>query len=158
MQNPYETPLTTPGDKSPTAQADVRQVVSGQKLLINSILGYIGSLPILAASNAFLGGTPEQPMVTPMFGFVLAVGLLGLLAAAVFACLGIFRMGAVLYPGSTRYIYAIGVLLPAPLIGLLVMFVANANAIGYLKARGIKVGFFGAKLATIEGPNPTGMR
>ena len=53
-------------------------------------------------------------------------------------------MGSVLFPGSTRYIYAIGVLLPVPLIGLLVMFVANSKATGYLKANGVRVGFLGA--------------
>ena len=50
-----------------------------------------------------------------------------------------------LFPGSTRYLYAIGVLIPAPLIGLIVMLVANSNATGYLKAHGYKMGFLGAK-------------
>lgn len=39
----------------------------------------------------------------------------------------------------------VGVLVPAPLIGLLVMFVANGKATGYLKAYGVEVGFFGAR-------------
>ena len=56
-----------------------------------------------------------------------------------------FRMGGVLLSGSTRYLYVIGVLITAPLIGLIVMFVANSNALGYLIAHGIKVGFLGAK-------------
>ncbi len=149
MTNPYQTPITSHSVENraaPTDLADLARVVSGQKLLIYSILGYLGSMPILVTANALLGGTAKEPVVTPMFGLVLAVGLLGLLAAAVCACVGIFRMGSVLYPGSTRFIYAIGVLIPAPFIGLLVMFVANSAATGYLKAHGIKVGFFGAKL------------
>jgi hypothetical protein len=119
--------------------------VFGQKLLIFSILIYLLSMPVLVAANAFLEGTPEEPVVTPMFAVVLVVGLLGVLAAAICACVGILRMGSVLFPGSTRFIYAIGVLIPAPLVGLIVMLVANSNATGYLKARGFKVGFFGAK-------------
>jgi len=146
MPNPYEAPIATPGMETRAAHTDLVQVVSGQRLLVYSILSYLCSMPILVVSNAFLGGTPEVPVVTPMFGLVLAVGLLGLLAAAICACVGIFRMGGVLYSGSTRFLYAIGVLIPAPLIGLLVMLVANSAATGYLKARGIKVGFFGAKL------------
>ena len=102
-------------------------------------------MPILVAANAFLDGTAENPVVTPMFGVVLCLGLFCVFAAAICACVGIFRMGKVLFPGSTRYLYAIGVLIPAPLIGLIVMFVANSNATGYLKARGCKIGFFGAK-------------
>ena len=53
-------------------------------------------------------------------------------------------MERVLFPGSTRFVYAVGVLVPAPLVGLLVMYVANSQATGYLKANGVKVGLFGA--------------
>ncbi|MEL7500574.1 MAG: hypothetical protein AAFN77_23480 [Planctomycetota bacterium] len=145
MTNPYQSPSTSDLNEHRDSQADIGTVVSGQKQLIYSILGYLCSMPILVSANAFLDGTEAYPIVTPMFGVVLAVGLLALLAAAICASLGIFRMGGVLYPGSARYIYAIGVLIPAPLIGLIVMFVANAKATGYLKAHGIKVGFLGAK-------------
>ena len=146
MPNPYEASIIKPVTESRTVDADLAQVVSGQKLLIYSILGYLCSLPVLGAANAFLAGRPGEQVVTPMFSLMLAVGFLGLLAAAICACVGIFRMGGVLYSGSTRFIYAIGVLIPAPFIGLLVMFVANSAATGYLRARGIKVGFFGAKI------------
>ena len=145
MTNPYQSLGTSVATEHRASQTEIGTVISGQKQLIFSILGYLCSMPILVAANAFLGGTPENPTVTPMFSIVLAVGLLGLLAAAICASMGIFRMGDVLYPGSTRYIYAIGVLIPAPLIGLIVMFVANSKATGYLKAHGIKVGFLGAK-------------
>ena len=80
-----------------------------------------------------------------MFALVLVGGLLIAFGSAVCASIGIFRMGAILYPGSTRYLYAIGVLIPAPIVGLIVMLVANSNANGYLKARGYKIGFLGAK-------------
>lgn len=147
--NPYATPSSPPGMASRATQAnmepfDLEQVESGQKLVIYAIMGYFCSMLVLVSSNAFLGGTPKAPVVTPVFGVVLAIGVLGILASAIGASVGIFRMGGVLYPGSTRYVYAAGVLIPAPLIGLLVMFVANSAATKYLKARGIKVGFFGA--------------
>ena len=143
MTNPYNAPQTPLGKQ--TTSADAAIVVSGQKLLIYSIVGYLCSTPILFMSNMFLDGTPENPVVTPMFAIVLCFGLLCLLASAICACIGIFRMGKILFPGSTRYLYAVGVLIPAPLIGLIVMFVANSNATGYLKAQGYKIGFFGAK-------------
>jgi hypothetical protein len=102
-------------------------------------------MPVLAVARVFLDNTSGKPDVTAAFGLVLGIGLLGLLVAAGCASVGIFRMGRVLFAGSTRYVYAIGVLMPVPLIGLLVMFVANAQASGYLKSRGVEVGFFGAR-------------
>ena len=144
MPNPYETPKSQQ-PVTPSANEDSATVVSGQKLLIRGVLGYLCSVPILIAANMFLGGTPKQPVVTPLFTILLCLGLLCVLAALICASIAIFRMGKVLFPGSTRYLYAIGVLLPAPLVGLIVMVVANSNATGYLKSRGYKVGFFGAK-------------
>ena len=94
----------------------------------------------LIGANAFLGGTTEKPEVNALF----FVGLLVMLAAAIVGALAILRIGVVLFPES-RYVYAIGAILPAPLIGLIVMFVANSRATKYLKERGVKVGFFGAK-------------
>ena len=145
MSNPYRTPMSSHDTNQETKSDDTKQVISGQKLLIYSIIGYLCSLPLLVVANAFLEGTADNPEVTPAFGVTLSLGFLCLLIAAISACVGIFRMGAVLFPGSTRYLYAIGVLIPAPLVGLIVMLVANSNATGYLKAQGIKVGFFGAK-------------
>lgn len=145
MSNPYQSPANSNAPGNRPNKTEVGTVISGQKMLIYSILGYLCSLPLLVAANSFLGGTPENPVVTPMFGVMLAGGFLALIASAFCACAGIFRMGGVLFPGSTRYVYAIGVLVPVPLIGLIVMFVANSNATGYLKAQGIKVGFLGAK-------------
>ena len=143
---PYQSPVSSAvPTRASTPKSDVGTVVSGQKFLIYSIIGYLCSLPVLVLANVFLAGAPEEPVVTPAFGLVLAVGLLGMFGAACCACFGIFRMGRVLFPGSTQYIYAIGVLVPAPMIGLLVMFVANSKATGYLNAKGIAVGFFGAK-------------
>ena len=144
MSNPYDSPIPPPGKQKHSAQ-DAATVVFGQKLLIFSIVIYLFAVPPIVGSNAFLEGTPENPVLTPMFGILLGIGLLFALAAAICACVGIFRMGAVLFPGSTRYLYAIGVLIPAPLIGLIVMLVANSNATGYLKAHGYKIGFLGAK-------------
>lgn len=117
----------------------------GQRLLILGMSIYLCSLPLLLAANVFLDHTAGKPGVTPAFGVLMVLALLGLLSAAACASFGIFRMGGVLFPGSTRYVYAVGVLLPAPLIGLLVMFVANGRATGYLKAQGVEVGFFGAR-------------
>ena len=119
-------------------------VITGQKLLIYGMIGYVCALPILVGANAFLGGTTEEPIVTSAFVAVLALGVLAFLVAGAVGAAGILRMGAVLFPES-RYVYAIGAVLPAPIIGLIVMFTANAKATKYLKERGVTVGFLGAK-------------
>ena len=145
MSNPYQSPDHSAAPaKSPRKKRGMMDVITGQKLLIYAIIGYLCSIPFLAGSNAFLGGTTEEPVVTPLFAIVLIVGLLILLASGITAAIGILRMGVVLFP-SSRFLYAIGVLIPAPLIGLIVMFTANASATKYLKERGVTVGFFGAK-------------
>ena len=150
MSNPYEAPDTR-SSIAVDVDAETRIVISGQKQLLYSILGYFGCMPLLIFANVFLGGTSANPVVTPMFGVVLAAGLLGFFAASISACMGIFRMGGILFPGSTRYLYSIGVLIPAPLIGLIVMFVANSSASSYLKARGYKIGLLGARIQQAAG-------
>ena len=144
--SPYQSPAAKASRGSgATSGGVVDDVKSGQRLLILGMSIYLCSLPLLLAANVFLDHTAGKPGVTPAFGVLMVLALLGLLSAAACASFGIFRMGAVLFPGSTRYVYAVGVLLPAPLIGLLVMFVANGRATGYLKAQGVEVGFFGAR-------------
>ena len=117
-------------------------VITGQKLLIYGMIGYLCAIPILVGASAFLGGTTEGPIVTSSFIAVLMRGALVLFAAASVGAMGILRMGAVLFPES-RYVYAIGAVLP--IIGLIVMFISNAKATKYLKERGVTVGFLGAK-------------
>jgi len=126
----------TPAKKN-RKKRGMMDVITGQKLLIYSIIAYLCALPFFAISNAFEGGT------TP-FIVVLAIGFLILLASVVIGAISILRLGAVLFP-SARYVYAIGVILPAPLIGLIVMITANASANKYLKERGVTVGLLGAK-------------
>ena len=79
-----------------------------------------------------------------MFEIVYGFVLLCLLAAVICASVGVFRMGEILFPGSRRYLYAIGVLI-SPLLGLIIMHIANSNANGYLRVRGYEIGVFGAK-------------
>lgn len=145
MANPYQSPDSPTVPEVVNPEADLATVISGQKMLIYAIMGYLCMTPLLVASNVFLEGTPEQPVTTPMFALALIGSMFGLLVAAITASVGVFRMGRVLFPGTTRYVYAAGVLTPAPLIGLLVMLVANSQATRYMKERGIRVGFFGAK-------------
>lgn len=149
MSNPYQTPHvehTSQGNPPPfSEEAATESVFFGQKLLMYSILIYLVAVAVIVSANLFLGGTPERPVVTVPFTLVLTLGILGLVAAAFGTCVGIFWMGGVLFPGSTRYIYAIGVLPTAPIIGLVVMFVASSSASTYLRARGYQIGFLGAK-------------
>lgn len=142
---PYQSPSALPKQAAPAPKSDLGDVKSGQRFLVFSMIGYFCALPVLVSANAFLEGTPEAPVTTVAFGLVLGLGMLIAAAASCGACFGILRMGRVLFPGSTQVIYAAGVLIPAPLIGLLVMFVANSKATAYLNTKGVKVGFFGAK-------------
>lgn len=143
--NPFQSPAHGPSHFGGSPPNELSTVISGQRILSYAVVGYLCSLPLLALANIFLEGTNEKPVVTPTFFFVLGLGVCGMFAAGCFASYGIFRMGRVLFPGSTRILYSIGVLLPAPLVGLMVMFVANSKATEYLKSKGIAVGFFGAK-------------
>ena len=145
MSNPYQSPDQSDAPaKKKRKKVGMMDVIAGQKLVIYSIIGSLCAYPFIAGANSFLGGTTDSPVVTPLFVVVLLLGLLILLAAKIAAAIGIWRMGSVLYP-SSRILYAIGVLIPAPLIGLLVMFIASGQATKYLNDRGVKVGFFGAK-------------
>lgn len=145
MSNVNQRPNWPEGSGYSAEKSAIDTVISGQKRLVKSLIGYLCSFPVLGISNVFLGGTPEKPVVTTAFFVVLGIGFLMLYAAAISACTGIFRMGRVLYPGLSRYLYSIGILLPIPFVSLLVMFAANSNATGYLRANGISVGFLGAK-------------
>ena len=127
MSNPHPSPdKSSAPAKKPRKKRGMMDVITGQKLVIYSIIAYpCGLLPLMFA-NAFLGGTTEEPVVTPLFLIVLLLGLLVLLASAITAAIGILRMGVVLFPDS-RFLYAIGVLLPVPLIGLVLMITTNVR-------------------------------
>ena len=141
MTAPNQSPDNRPAPRA-RKKRGMMDVITGQKLLIYGMIGYLCATPILAGANAFLGGTTEEPIVTSTFVVVLMLGVLAFFAAATVGAMGILRMGAVLFPES-RYVYAIGAVLP--IIGLIVMFISNAKATKYLKERGVTVGFLGAK-------------
>ena len=142
MTPPNQNPDNRPAPRA-RKKRGMMDVITGQKLLIYGMIGYLCAMPILVG-NAFLGGTTEELIVTSTFVAVLAIGVLAFVAAGVVGAMGILRMGAVLFPKS-RYVYAIGAALPIPVIGLIVMFTSNAKATKYLKERGVTVGFLGAK-------------
>ena len=144
MSNPHQSPDPSAAPTKKTRKKHgMMDVITGQKLVIYSMIAYLCALPFFAVFNLLLRRTPEAP-VTPLLVVVLAIGFLISLASVIGAAIGILRMGAVLFP-SARYLYAIGVLLPVPGFGLLVMITASICATTYLKERGVTVGFFGAK-------------
>jgi hypothetical protein len=145
MTNPFQPPSMHGSPLTQAPSADVATVISSQKMLIYSILGYLCAIPFIGLANAFLEGPAERPTITLMFVVFMVGGFLVAFAAAICAAVAIYRMGSVLFPGSTRVLYTIGVILPIPLVGLIVMLSASQNATGYLRAQNIKVGFFGAK-------------
>ena len=143
MSDPNQSPERPAAPaKKPRKKRGMMDVITGQKLLIYSIIANLCSLPFIAGSNAFLGGTSEEPVVTSLFVVVLILGLLISLASGIAAAIGILRMGVVLFP-SSRFLKAIGAFIPV--VGLIVMFTANASATSYLKERGVTVGFWGAQ-------------
>lgn len=93
MSNPYQSPVLRQFAASNPDGMNKEIVISGQKLLIYSIIGYLCSMPLMVIANAFLSGTADNPVVTPAFGVILPVGLVCLLVAAVCTCVGVFRMG-----------------------------------------------------------------
>ncbi|MBX3419795.1 MAG: hypothetical protein KF851_19535 [Pirellulaceae bacterium] len=145
MTNPFQPPSMHGSPLTQAPSADVATVISSQKMLIYSILGYLCAIPFIGLANAFLEGPAERPTFTLMFVVFMVGGFLVAFTAAICAAIAIYRMGSVLFPGSTRIIYTIGEILPIPFVGLLVMLSASQNATGYLRAQNIKVGFFGAK-------------
>lgn len=138
MPNPDQSPdkPAAPAKKN-RKKRGMMDVITGQKLLIYSIIAYLCSFPFFVVAFA-LGGSTNATL----FYVVLAIGLLILLASGILAAVSILKIGVVLFP-SSRYLYAIGALIP--MIGLIAMLTANASANGYLKERGVTVGFLGAK-------------
>ena len=56
MSNPYQSPdQSAEPAKKPRKKRGMMDVITGQKLLIYSIIAYLCSIPFLAGSNAFLG-------------------------------------------------------------------------------------------------------
>jgi len=140
MTNNCNAPLTK-SDSPKSTLKDAETVFWGQRLLVSSIFCYICSMTIWVVANVFMAGPLEQPVL----GIVLGLMILMVLSGLISACAGIFRMGEILFPGSRRYLYTIGILVPPPLIGLIIMYIAHSNANGYLRVRGYDIGFFGAK-------------
>ena len=100
-----------------TVRSEIATVISGQKRLLYSILSYFFAAPLLISATTFLDETSGKLVPTPPFWALLGLSFLVALASLFGASKGIFRMGRVLYPGLSRYLYAIGVWIPVPLIG-----------------------------------------
>ena len=58
---------------------------NGQKLLMYGILVYFFAIALMALSNLFLEGTPEEPVTSPLFVAVLASAFLFVAVAAMTA-------------------------------------------------------------------------
>lgn len=125
--------------EAPNLSDDLRIVYSGQKFLIGSLFVLLLLLPLYFGLNFAI-----QRDLLPPEAEVARVGfhVVGFVAR-LFGAFGIFRMGKVLYPGVSRYLFPIGTFLPY--VGLFVIFIANGRAINYFKSHGWEVGYFGAK-------------
>ena len=156
-QSPYTTgkpkKKRTAKKKKPArrgSRADVQQVIDGQKLLIYSILGnmlllvfLIGFSFIIGPVLVAVGGLNENG--EPPDWLFMATGLFYIgayIALIVMMIRGIAMIGQVVI-GSAWVILVL--LLFFPCISLVVLLGVNSRATGYLQAKGVEVGFLGAK-------------
>lgn len=125
--------------------SDTKHVITGQKLLIYSLVAYFGLIMIFFMAGFGIGlATRGEPPESLML-ILNIVGIVFHFLILFLAIYGILRLGSVLYPGATRWLFAVALLVPIPLLSIIIMIIANAKAIRFLKDRNIKVGFFGAR-------------
>lgn len=147
-QNPYAAPARVSKKKrKPKRQirhSDIQQVISGQKLLIYALLGYL-FIPFLGILMIFAGAVVEtmdensaNALAFGLVGFILVLGI----AVLIMAICGLARMGRVVI-GPWWVLMLPGMLFP--LLALVILIIVNSQATGFLRANGVKVGFLGAK-------------
>jgi hypothetical protein len=121
-QNPYEAPQSDGDAVSVVASEGMDRIISGQRLLVFSIL-------------AGLAGGGLRVAVGPA-GIVVSV------AAAVMALVGMFRMGVGMgYSRAMRILLMVAMVVP--LVSFVTMLVVSSLATRRLRAAGYKVGLLG---------------
>ena len=146
-QNPYSAPARTAPKKKKrysSNQSDVQQVIKGQKLLIYALLGYLSIVFFGLAIGILiplLGELEETTVSLLMLLFNTICGLIGL-ASLTTAVMGMSQMSRVVM--GDWWFFVIPLMLIPCFAGLIILIV-NARATGYLRGKGIKIGFLGAK-------------
>ncbi len=146
--NPYSPPprpsnkkKTKRSQRSRVSSSDVQQVIRGQKMLIYSLLAYIGAI-VLALFSGFVIGTLQADQEAAQLigvGIVLFCTFL-IFCAAITGIIGVGRMGNVVI-GPYWWL-----LIPFMFcVGFFVVVIINVSATAYLRAKGVEVGFLGAK-------------
>jgi hypothetical protein len=120
--NPYQTPRARV-DSPVEASAEIERVMSGQKLVIYSVLANLGAVLL----QGFLG----------------APGFLITLAALAFSLYGVLRLAGGLGMRLASKVL-LAMLMFLPLINLITLLVVNARATRVLRDAGYKVGLLGA--------------
>ncbi len=137
--NPYSSPVAfdSPsegfGDRS-----RLRAVAAAQRHLNLSLLAYLGVVPFFIAVVVISGGAEWGA----------AVVLLYYVAVAIYGCVSIFRLAAILRGNLLAVVYTLAMLVP--LLGLVLLLILNAEATTILRQSGIKVGFLGADPRSIK--------
>lgn len=142
--NPYSAPTSFKKPKRRNSNSETEQVISGQKLLIFALAMNLCMNVFVILMN--LGGEHLRQMEAAT-AKVIAIGLLLVLVivalcSIAMAIIGLIRMGRIVAPGWWILIIP---LMCVPCVSLIMIVIINARATGYLRAKGIDVGFFGAR-------------
>jgi DNA integrity scanning protein DisA with diadenylate cyclase activity len=109
---------------------ELLKLAKAQKLLIHGILTSILAVVLLSV------GAP----VVAVFGLVVHV------ASLILQLLAVYRIARAL--GKTAVLWLLGVFIPCG--GIILLLILNQEATKALEKAGLKVGFFGAKMAEVE--------
>jgi hypothetical protein len=139
--------MSTITPASPYSKSRVREVAIAQKMLMYAILaifigrggGFIGLLVAAGTHNAVLTG-----VYLVVYGLV----ILATLAFMLFAVLRVARSLA--YSTAEKVLLFIGMFIP--LVNLITLLALNGKATYRLRDAGVRVGFFGADLSRMSGP------
>ena len=142
--NLYTAPSVDPASSFMDKQAEVRfrKIASAQKYVIFAILAYI----IVAIAAAFTMNKVDMDTA--------AILGLGVIAIVIFGLVSAFRLASHTSGMLTAVFCLVGMLIPFPLIGLIILVVLNQKATKLLKQNGWKVGLLGAKKLEVTGPPP----
>lgn len=134
-ENPYQAPSSVVEENiaKPISREDIMRIMSGQKLVIYSLIVSFGSGALNRIETGFYGNI-----------FLLAFGI-GVLTMGV---VGVLRVTSGLrYSTLARVGYVIGLFIP--LANLVVLFMLSSRATKRLRDLGYEVGFFGAKVSKL---------
>ena len=142
MENPYQSPqsvdVVTTESPQPRAEslAALRLVAQRHRLMLISVVAYMGSMPVIFLAGAV---ADRLPLVAgPLLGLVFFFGPMFFMASAV------ARLDMALEDSALAVIHWLLALFPC--FNLLVLFAVNRKATKILRHAGFRVGLLGADM------------